>query len=60
MSNRKQALIDQARKQYGEISPCSGKESLEDCFSEEDRYGLFFWFNTDDGSTRVLIEGKVV
>jgi len=60
VSDRKQALIDQARKRHGEIQPCSGKERLEDCFSEENPCGLMFWFNTEDGSTRVLVEGRLV
>jgi len=58
--HRKQALIKAARERYGRIEPCSSKETLEECFTEEDRYGLAFWFNTEDRSTRVLIEGRVV
>lgn len=60
MTSRQQALIDQAREKHGEIQPCANKENLEQCFTLEDRYGYLFWFNTEDGSTRVLIEGRIV
>ncbi|MBW2000564.1 MAG: hypothetical protein JRJ29_21725 [Deltaproteobacteria bacterium] len=59
MSRRKQALIDQARAQYGEILPCATRRSLEECFTEESGQ-LHFWFNLEDGNTKVLIEGRVV
>jgi hypothetical protein len=58
VSRRKRALIDQARKQHGQILPCAGK-TFEECFTFEGGE-LFFWFNLQDGNTRVLIEGRVV
>ena len=60
MTDRQQALVDQAREKYGNIDPCSRCKDLDDSFTEEDRYGLMFWFNTQDGSTRVLVEGRAV
>jgi len=59
MNDLKQALIDQARKQYGKIRPSGTMDSLEDCFSEEEGR-LYFWFNVQGGNTKVLIEGRVV
>lgn len=46
MTDRQHALVDQARKRYGKIEPCSSREALTDSFTEEERYGLMFWFNT--------------
>jgi len=57
-SNRRQALVDRARVAYGSIRPCAGRE-LEECFTEEEGR-LHFWFNAQDGSTRMLIEGRPV
>ena len=47
-------LMEQAREQYGEICPCSGKP-WEDCFSVAGGK-LVFRFNTADGHTHVLRE----
>lgn len=58
MSRRKQALIDEARRQHGEIKPCAGK-NFDECFTFESGE-LHFWFNLQDGNTKVLIEGRVV
>lgn len=60
MTDRQLALVGQARRKYGHIKPCSSRQDLDDSFTEENRYGLMFWFNTEDGSTRVVIEGRVV
>lgn len=59
MSRRKRALIADARKRHGQIQPCATRERLENCFTEEEGR-LFFWFNTQDGNTKVLVEGKVM
>ncbi len=59
MSRRKQILVDQARERYGEIQPCGTRRSLAECFTEEEGQ-LHFWFNLEDGNTKVLIEGRVV
>lgn len=56
LTNRKQALIAAARAQHGDIQPCSGKRSLEDCFTDEAGVGLIFWFNTPDHTTRIIKE----
>ena len=49
----KDLLIDNAKKLYGTISPCSTKPSLNECFTKEDNE-LLFWFNSVDGSTHLL------
>jgi len=59
MVNRKQALIEEARKKYGEIRPSGAMDSLEDCFSVEEGR-LYFWFNVQGGNTKVLIEGRII
>lgn len=58
MSNRKRVLIAAARRQHGEIQPCAGK-TFEECFTFE-RGELFFWFNVQNGNTKVLIEGRII
>lgn len=50
----KQALMDQARKHYGEIWPCARK-SWEECFTVI-QGRLCFWFNDRTGSTRLIRE----
>jgi len=47
------------RKQYGEIQPCAKCGSLEQCFTEEEGR-VYFWFNVEGGTTRVLVEGRVL
>lgn len=53
MSNLQASMIAEARARHGEIQPCEGKRSLEECFTEE-RGMLLFWCNSPDGSTRVI------
>jgi len=57
MTLEKERLLDQARKRCGAIEPCSGKRSLEECFTEE-RGMLLFWFNSADGSTHMIYRRK--
>ena len=51
----KNNLITKARRTHGIITPCSGKNSLRDCFTIEDDV-LLFWYNCKSGSTHLLIE----
>jgi len=51
-------LIAEARARHGEIRPCSGK-TFEECFTFH-KGELYFWFNLQNGNTKVLIEGRVV
>ncbi|MBE3119266.1 MAG: hypothetical protein IMZ50_11005 [Candidatus Atribacteria bacterium] len=53
------ALIEQARTQYGEILPCSGKASLEECITDDPRTGRMLWFNSADGDTHVVSEREL-
>jgi hypothetical protein len=56
---RKQALIDQAKEQYGKIQACRTRHSLAECFTGEEGQ-LHFWFSLANGNTKVLIEGRIV
>jgi len=53
MSALKKEMIRKAMRRYGWISLCGGKENWDQCFSEWDSR-LVFWFNSRDGSTRVV------
>ncbi|MBD3319703.1 MAG: hypothetical protein GF350_01250 [Chitinivibrionales bacterium] len=49
----KSRAIRKAVKLHGPITPCSGRDSLSDCFTTEIN-GLYLWFNCKDNSTRVI------
>ncbi len=49
-------LIARARGRCGEILPCASRQTLEECFTQLPSGELVFWFNTPDGSTRILRE----
>ncbi len=51
----KRMMIDKAEHLYGEIYPCTGKTSLWDCFTVEDRK-VVLWFNTSDNTTHNVSE----
>ena len=51
MSALRVSLIEQALAQGG--TPCTGKATLADCFTEEGGKVLL-WFNDSTGSTRVI------
>ncbi len=55
MGKREEKLLKQAQDIYKFITPCGTKQSFDECFTE---YGdkLFFWFDTEDESTHLLIE----
>jgi hypothetical protein len=54
MKEIQSALIQQARREYGNIAPCSSYDSLYDCFTVE--FGkVMFWFNTIDNDTHLLV-----
>jgi hypothetical protein len=57
MENAKLALLEKARDLYGTVNPCSRKTAFEECFSELNDH-LAFWFNTQDGSTHVVVENE--
>ncbi len=54
MTDLQASMIAEARKHHGEIFPCSCKRSLEECFTDEGKYGLFLYYNTPDGHTHVI------
>ena len=51
MSALRASLIEQALAQCG--TPCTGKATLEQCFTEEGGK-VVLWFNTPDHSTHVV------
>jgi hypothetical protein len=58
MDDRKRSLISKAFSIYKEIFPCHRRDTLYDCFTTDEQNQLIFWFNTAEGSTRILIEGR--
>lgn len=48
-------LVQKAKDIYKNITPCGTKTSFDDCFTI---YGdkIFFWFDTEDESTHLLID----
>lgn len=53
MEQAKYAMINEAKKTYKKIYPCSNRKSLSDCFTIEGDL-LLFWFNTADNSTHLI------
>lgn len=53
MGHLEQRLIKRATKKHKKIYPCGHKNSLADCFTE-DEGRLMLWFNTEDQSTHVV------
>ena len=57
LTSRHQELIEEARRRYGPIKPCGSATTFGQCFSSLNGR-LIFWFNTQDGSTRVVKTGR--
>lgn len=59
MMKRKEEMIQYAKQIHGNITPCAGKNTLLDCFTEPDEYGeLILWFNRECGSCAILRDSK--
>ena len=54
MSKEKKKLVEKARSLYKRIFPCGKKVSFADCFTQDENM-LFFWFDTEDHSTHMLV-----
>ena len=52
MSKTEEQLLELARRQYGQVQPCSGK-TLSQCFYYQNGC-LQFWFNDTGGNTHLL------
>jgi hypothetical protein len=52
MNQLKEQLVNQARERYQNIVPCYPRTDLEDCFTIEGNW-LLFWYNTEDNSTHL-------
>lgn len=46
-------MLQEAIEKYNDIEPTSGR-NWDGCFTKEEGMNIF-WFNTLDGSTRVII-----
>ena len=57
MNAIQESLIKKARKQFKIIYPVALKNSLEECFTEDDNQ-IVFWFNVKGGSTHILYAPK--
>lgn len=55
MGEIKLRLIQKAIDEYKRIFPCTNAKHLNDCFTFTGNR-LFFWFNTEDNSTHIVIE----
>lgn len=54
----KAGLIAEARRDFGDITPCVNRDSLDECFTiNNDR--LVFWFNEPNHSTRVKSQALI-
>ena len=60
VDGRKTSLIAQAVNLHKRILPCSGKNTLYDCFTLANDSRLMLWFNLPDGNTKVMMEEKRV
>ena len=57
MGNAQLNLISKAKQKYGSILPCGRNSTWAHCFSAY-KGKLYFWFNTDDNSTHVVMDEK--
>ena len=55
MDEEKQKLIKKAKKKYERMDPLGNHKTFEKCFTTV-RGKLHFWFNTKDGTTKMLIQ----
>ncbi|MBD3320564.1 MAG: hypothetical protein GF350_05645 [Chitinivibrionales bacterium] len=53
MNKLRQRLINQAKRKYRRIYPCTPKPTLAECFTFHNNK-LLFWFNTEDHTTHVM------
>ncbi len=54
MNELKLNMIRKAREAYADIFPCTTKGNLEECFTLEGNQ-VFFWFNTPDKTTHMMM-----
>lgn len=53
LDSRCLALISEARRLYGPITPCGSAADFKECFIKVNG-SLIFWFNSLDGSTHIV------
>jgi len=55
MNERKERLFHTALLQYNRIFPCSECDTWDECYTLENNR-ILFWFNTDEGTTHLLMD----
>jgi hypothetical protein len=55
----KYEMIDRAFRHYGDIRIIVNRADFWTSFTEEQNKKIF-WFNTPDGSTRLVLEGQPI
>jgi len=53
MENLKRELRQEAEEKHGKIYPSGHRESLDQCYTEQEGQ-LQFWFNVEDQTTLML------
>ena len=46
-------LLREAISHHDSVTPCNNKRSFKDCFTQSNGV-LYFWFNTEAGTTRIV------
>jgi len=54
MTELEKSLITKASEMHESIYPCPPRKDFEHCFTR-DSGKVFFWFNTEDKSTHVVM-----
>ena len=59
MGAKEKKLIKRAVHKYKRIFPCGGRKTFSECFIKAHDNKLYFWFDTEDRSTHIEVDGKV-
>lgn len=54
MSRNQRRLVREAMSRYRRIFPCGTRARFDDCFTNNGD-SLMFWFDTEDGSTHLVV-----
>ena len=55
METVEKRLIRKAQNAYKKIFPCPHRGRLEECITRDDNH-VYFWLNTEDDSTHLMVE----
>ena len=59
MGKSEKKLYKRAKEIYKHITPCGSKKDFSECFTKYENK-IFFWFDTEDDSTHLLIEEQTL